>query len=78
MSVHSACLDYRFRMSQLQLSEFSKLSYNEKLKMIESNNILLAEGGGKRAISYFHSIIKDLGIIDKPASLKNIENILIT
>lgn len=29
-------------------------------------------------ISYYQSIIKDLGLPDKPSSLKNIENLLIT
>lgn len=37
---------------------------------------MLAEGNasdrGKKKISYYYSIIKDLGLPDKPISLKNI------
>jgi hypothetical protein len=33
---------------------------------------MIAENNGKRKISYYYSIIKDLGLPDKPSSLKNI------
>lgn len=66
MSVHSVCLDYRFRTSSLQMSEFSRLSYNEKLKMIEANNRQFIEsngpGGKKKLFSFYNSITKDLGL----------------
>lgn len=79
LSVHSICLDYRFRVNTLQLSEFSKLSYNDKMRMIESNNKLMADiFNGGRIGSYYHSILKELNQPDKISSLKKIENILVT
>lgn len=38
----------------------------------------MAENAGKKKISYYYSILKDLGLPDKPSSLKNIENILVS
>lgn len=37
LSVHSICLDYRFRASSLQLFEFSRLSNAEKKRLLEKN-----------------------------------------
>ena len=76
MSVHTACLDYRFRVNPIQLSEFSRLSYNEKMRLIEANNKMVNEKGQK-LVSYYASILKDLNLSDKPVSLKKIENLLI-
>lgn len=43
---------------------------------------MFAEGSssdrGKKKISFYYSIIKDLNLPDKPSSLKTIENILVT
>ena len=73
MSVHSICMDYRFRVNPLQLSEFSKLSYNEKMRLIEANNKINAESSnGNRSFNYFQSILKDLNLPEKPSSLKKI------
>jgi hypothetical protein len=40
--------------------------------MIETNNRIFADGtiDKKKKISFYHSIIKDLGLQDKPSSLK--------
>lgn len=50
--------------------------------MIEANNKMFAEGNsterGKKKVSFYYSIIKDLNLLDKPQALKNIENFLIT
>lgn len=44
--------------------------------MIEANNRIFAEGNstdrGKKKISFYLSIIKDLNLPDKPSSLKAI------
>lgn len=37
LSVHSICLDYRFRACRLQLSEFSRMSHAEKKRLLEKN-----------------------------------------
>lgn len=71
-------MDYQFRVNPLQLSEFSKLSYNEKMRLIEANNKINSESTiGNRSFNYYQSILKDLNLPDKPSSLKKIENILI-
>ena len=40
--------------------------------MIETNNRIFADGATdrKKKISFYYSIIKDLGLQDKPSSLK--------
>ena len=41
--------------------------------MIEANNRMFSEGTAtdrKKKISFYYSIIKDLGLQDKPSSLK--------
>jgi hypothetical protein len=78
MSVHSVCLSYKFRVSEVQLSEFAKLSYNEKLKMVDANSRLMAANNGKRRISYYCEVLRDLGLPDKPSSLRNIEGALVS
>jgi hypothetical protein len=42
------------------------------------NNKLMAESHSKRKISYYYELIKDLGLPDRPPSLRKIENVLVT
>lgn len=34
LTVHSVCLDQRFRISQMQLSEYSQLTHSEKQRLL--------------------------------------------
>lgn len=50
MSVHSLCVNYKFRANNLQLSEFARLSNKEKVILMEQSKREKAE---KRVISVY-------------------------
>jgi hypothetical protein len=42
------------------------------------NNRMMTESNNKRKISFYYELIKELGLPDRPSSLKKIENVLVT
>ena len=65
--VHSVCLDYRLRMSSLQLFEFSRLSSSEKKELLDRNRKIQ-----QKEVSYLTSIARQLKITDESLVLQTI------
>lgn len=70
--VHSACLDYRLRMSQLQLFEFSRLSPADKKKLLDRNRKMQS-----KEVSYLGAIAKQLKMPEDEGTLRAIEDIVV-
>lgn len=65
--MHSVCLDYRLRMSSLQLFEFSRLSSSEKKELLDRNRKIQ-----QKEVSYLTSIARQLKITDESLVLQTI------
>jgi hypothetical protein len=70
--IHSVCLDYRFRLSRLQLYEFVKLNASEKKKLLDKNRKMQTKDTG-----YFKIIANQLNLTPNPMALHIIEDIVI-
>jgi hypothetical protein len=55
MTVHTVCLDYKLRASNLQLSDFARMSAKDKALMVESG-----KKAKKESVSLFSSVCKSL------------------
>ena len=63
MMVHSCCLDYRFRVSDIQLSEYVKLKPNERQHLLAENQKI-----DKKEFGVSMSVARSLGLSEEPLS----------
>ena len=72
LTLHSVCLDYRFRQCPLQLFQFSRMTNAEKRKLLERNKKMQS-----RSINLMESITTQLKLANNLESLQIIEDMVI-
>lgn len=72
VTVHSICLDYRFRMNKIQLFEYSKLTATERKKLLDKNKRMQT-----REITYLRTIAGQLNMPANSIVLQTIEDLVV-